>query len=174
MSNSILSLLDQLGISYQHFTHEPVFTCEEGVDIYAQHGITGGHVKSLFLRNKKGSQHYLAMVLADKQVDLKELSSQVEDRKLGFASPERLDKYLCVKPGSVSPLALIHDTERHVKVIFDADVQEMESLHIHPGINTESVVLAVSDLQKYVEHLEYEIQFIEFWGVFALQSVYVC
>lgn len=163
MQDLITQQLEKLQIPYEHFEHEPVFTAEEGRKIYQQSGIQGAHVKNLFLRNKKGSQHYLVTVMADKDVDLKELSETVEDRKLGFASPERLDTYLRIKPGSVSPLALVNDAEKHVKVVFDEDIRNAEKIHIHPGINTESVVIAVEDLEQFVTSLDYEI----FWTNFA-------
>ena len=161
MKNEIKQHLDKLNITCQYFTHEPVTSVDRGKEIYAHEGIEGIHVKNLFLRNKKGSQHYLLTVMADKEIDLKKISELVEDRKLGFASEDRLWKYLEIKPGSVSPLALVNDTERHVKVVFDEDIFKNDKIHIHPGINSQSVVMDTKDLQMYVESLSYEIFYIE-------------
>ncbi len=161
MQTQIQQKLEVLSISYEHFVHDPVTSVEIGKTIYKKEGIDGIHVKNLFLRNKKGSQHYLLVVLADKDVDLKDISTKVDDRKLGFASEERLWKYLQVKPGSVSPLALIHDKEVHVKVIFDEAIFEVDKIHIHPGINTESIVVSTQALKLYIESIGQSIQLIE-------------
>ena len=159
----IIHQLEALDIEFEHFRHEAVTSVAIGKEIYAREGIQGIHVKNLFLRNKKGSQHYLVTVLADKEVDLKKLSDTLEDRKLGFASSERLQKHLGIAPGCVSPLALINDTQLHTKVVFDADIDSSEHIHIHPGINTASVVITVKDLVRFVECLGFEI----FWTEIA-------
>lgn len=54
---NVLNTLDQIGISYELYTHPAAYTCEEA----KQH--TGHlpciHSKNLFLRNKDKIQYYL-------------------------------------------------------------------------------------------------------------------
>ena len=104
--------------------------------------IPGAAVKNLFLRNKKGDRHYLVILGIDKQADLRHLVKVIGDDRLSFGSPERLQKYLGVTPGSVSPLGLIHDSARAVRVIVDSDLRTAERLIFHPNDNTASLTIS--------------------------------
>src|SRR5688500_20408285 len=115
----IYAALSALGIDYQVFEHSPVFTAEEAALHWAP--IHGTPVKNLFLRNKKGDRHYLVILGIEKQADLRTLVRIIGDDRLSFGSPERLMKYLGVTPGSVSPLGLIFDSRKAVRVIVDSD-----------------------------------------------------
>ena len=46
------------------------------------------------LRNKKKTNYYLIIVLADKTVDLKKLAGELLEDKLSFGSVDDLKKYL--------------------------------------------------------------------------------
>ena len=48
------------------------------------------HCKNLFLRNQKGSRHFLVVLAITRRADLAALGDLFGERKLGFASPERL------------------------------------------------------------------------------------
>src|SRR5690348_16340604 len=97
----IFAALSALNIPYELFEHPPVHTAEEAAEHWQS--IPGAAVKNLFLRNKKGDRHYLVILGIEKQADLRELVKIIGDDRLSFGSPERLQKYLGVTPGSVSP-----------------------------------------------------------------------
>lgn len=156
---TIYEVLKQLDIPYVKHDHVPVYTCEEA----AKHcgDIPGGKSKNLFLRNRKGDQHYLLIIEASKQADLKKVGDMVEE-KFSLASPERLMKWLKCEPGSVSLLALINDAEKHVKVLIDKDLwEENEILQYHPpNDNTSTLEVTTKDLQKFLTRTEHNVQFI--------------
>ena len=79
------------------------------------------------------------------------MANQIGDGKLSFASPERLMKYLAVTPGSVSPYALIHDRERHVRLFIARDLKTAERISFHPHINTATIVTRLSDFVRFLE-----------------------
>lgn len=145
--NSILSKLNELGISYALFEHEPFFTCEDSRSFYE--GREGGDSKNLFLRDRKGNQHYLVVLEANKRLDLKQFS-EVVGEKLSFASPERLMKWLNVTPGAVSPLNLIYDESNHVIVYIDSDLLNFDELYYHPGQNDQTIKISTEGLKKYL------------------------
>ena len=145
----VYDALDALGIEYQKYEHPPVFTGEAAAEHWGR--IPGTQVKNLFLRNKKGDRHYLVILGIEKQADLRHLVKVIGDDRLSFGSPERLQKYLGVTPGSVSPLGLIHDTSRAVRVIVDADLREAGRLIFHPNDNTASLTISGSDFVKFLE-----------------------
>ena len=144
-----MAALDALGITYDTYTHPPVFTADEALEHWR--GIPATPVKNLFLRNKKGDRHYLVILGLDKQADLKQLVRIVGDDRLSFGSPERLMARLGLTPGSVSPFGLINDADRHVRVIIDADLRNAGRLIFHPNINTASIALSVADFERFLE-----------------------
>ena len=55
----MLAHLDELGIEQRTVLHPPVFTVEQAQE-HTSH-LAGGHCKNLFLRNRKGTRHYLVV-----------------------------------------------------------------------------------------------------------------
>ena len=145
----IFAALSALGIPYDLFEHPPVFTADEAALHWSS--IPGAAVKNLFLRNKKGDRHYLVILGIEKQADLRHLVKVIGDDRLSFGSPERLNRYLGVTPGSVSPLGLIHDTGHSVRVIVDSDLRSASRLIFHPNDNTASLTISGADFVRFLE-----------------------
>jgi Ala-tRNA(Pro) deacylase len=114
-------------------------------------GLPGVPCKNLFLRNKKGDRHYLAVVPIAKRVDLKELVKTLGDDRLSFGSPERLMAELGLTPGSVSPFGLLNDADGSVIVIVDEDLLGSAGLIFHPNINTASVVVSWEGIERFLK-----------------------
>jgi Ala-tRNA(Pro) deacylase len=146
---AVYAALDALGIRYERYEHPPVFTAEEAAEHWS--GIPGTQCKNLFLRNKKGSRHYLVILEISKQADLRHIAKLVSDDRLSFGSAERLMERLGLTPGSVSPFGLINDADRSVKVLVDSDLRSADRLIFHPNINTASVVVSWRDLERFLE-----------------------
>ena len=158
---TIYDIFQDLGIEYKLHDHPAFYTCEESSKWYAENlEMESGESKNLFIRNKKGNKHYLVVIESHKQLDLKHLREILHESKLSFASPERLQKYLNLTPGSVSVLALTYENAKEVEVIFDEDLLKHKSLHYHPpGRNDQTVVLSTEDLKKFLEWVENPIKF---------------
>jgi len=144
----VFAALDALGITYQSYTHPPVFTAEEAAEHWV--GIAGARVKNLFLRNKKGDRHYLVILPIDKQADLRQLVRVIGDDRLSFGSADRLQARLGLTPGSVSPFGLINDTRHSVRVIVDADLRQVERLIFHPNDNRASLSISLADFERFL------------------------
>lgn len=163
MEEELYKVLSDLSIEFQKFEHEPVFTCETSEDFYKRNNLVGARCKTLFLRNRKGDQHYLAIVEADRRVDIKALTDFFDaGQKMSFASPERMEKYLGVTPGSVTPFALIHPESTGIPVVVDKGVLSHEWVHFHPLRNTATLRLKKDDFLKFLESRENEVSFYEF------------
>lgn len=154
----VYQILSGLNIAYEKHDHPAVFTVEEAQKY--DRGIDAGKSKNLFLRNKKGDKHYLVIVESTKRVDLKQLSVQLNENKIGFASPERLLEYLGLTPGSVSPFGLINDKNKAVQVIVDNDLMMHKKLAFHPNINTATLVMSSKDFQKFLDSTGNSISFL--------------
>ena len=106
--------------------------------------------KNLFLTNRQQTDFYLLMIPADKPFKTKYLSSQLGCARLSFASPEKMEEYLHIHPGAVSPMGLIHDKSRRVRLIIDSDLRDIDIYACHPCVNTSSIALRLSDLLEKV------------------------
>jgi len=146
----LFALLSDLQIPFDRYDHPAFFSIGDCEEYLKTNPIPGAQAKSLFLRNRSGNQHYMVVIEGSKRLDMKALGDKLNE-KLSFASPERMMQYLKLTPGSVSPLALINDTEKHVKVILDKDVFDQERVQFHPLINTATLVLATKDVLKFIE-----------------------
>jgi len=155
----VLTRLTQLGIPFDRYEHPPIATGDEGLEHWE--GIEAVHCKNLFLRNQKGTRHYLVILPVTKRAELRFVAEQVGDGKLSFASPERLLRYLGVTPGSVSPFGLIHDHEHHVRVFLDRDLRTAGKISFHPNLNTRTVVLSFADFEKFLATTWNVVRFID-------------
>jgi Ala-tRNA(Pro) deacylase len=155
----VLARLEQLNIPVERYEHPPIATGDEGLVHWE--GIEAVHCKNLFLRNQKGTRHYLVILAVTKRADLRAVAEQIGDGKLSFASPERLMTYLGVTPGSVSPFGLIHDKDHHVRVFIDRELKAAEKISFHPNINTRTVVLSFTDFEKFLSTTWNVVRFID-------------
>lgn len=149
--------LNQLDIPFTEYRHPAVFTVEEAEKHDRGQGVDS---KNLFLRNKKGTQHYLVILEGSKRLDLKKLAGLVNESDVSFASPERLMKYLILTPGSVSPFGLLNNTESEVNVIIDNDLLRHEWQGFHPNDNTATFVISTTDFKKFLGSLKNRVDYL--------------
>ena len=155
----LYNILEQLKIKYKRYEHKPVYTVEEADNLDID--IPGQHCKNLFLRNKKGNIHYLVIADSQKHIDLKLLSKEIGSSGLSFASEERLQKYLGLEAGSVSPFGLINDTERKVIVLIDRKLTDKSIVNFHPNVNTATISVSYDDLEKFIRWHENKFIYID-------------
>jgi Ala-tRNA(Pro) deacylase len=144
----LLQRFKELGIETTTHDHPPLMTVEDSKRLRGD--LPGGHCKSLFLKDKK-DQYWLVVTLEDRKVDIKALDRHLGAARLSFASPERLWQVLGVKPGSVTPFALINDRERKVRVFLDAAMLREDPLNYHPLVNTKTTAIKPADLIRFIE-----------------------
>ena len=141
-------LLDSLGIAFEYHPHPPAPTIEIARQYWKD--IDATHCKNLFFRNHKGNRHYLVIIEHSQELAVRDLEQRLKQGKLSFASGERMQKYLGLTPGSVSPFGLINDTGRHVHLFLDQHLRESARISFHPCINTASIVVSFGDFEKFL------------------------
>ncbi len=156
--DAVYRRLRALGIAFDRHEHPPAATVGEAEAYWA--GIDAMHFKNLFLRNQKGTRHYLVIVRHHKRADLRAIASQLGDGKLSFASPERLLTHLGVAPGSVSPFGLVHDAAHGVRVALDRDLKTAHRVSFHPNINTVTLTLAREDFERFLADCGNPVQYL--------------
>jgi Ala-tRNA(Pro) deacylase len=155
----VYTTLAELGIPYDRYEHPPVATAAAAEEHWAS--IDAVHCKNLFLRNQRGDRHYLVIIVHTKRADLRAVANQIGDGKLSFASADRLQTHLGVTPGSVSPFGLIHDRERHVRVVLDRELKSAQRISFHPNINTVTLTLAYSDFERFLASVGNPVRYVD-------------
>jgi len=145
----IFNYLTINNIAYERCDHPAVYTVEEAKRLVPD--LRGTDAKNLFLKNKKGKRHFLVAVGFEKRVDLKTLSSLLGVPGLGFASPDRLMRFLGIEPGAVSLLAAVNDQDHSVEIIVDEPIWQSEYVHCHPLVNTSTLVISQNDLRHFFD-----------------------
>lgn len=140
----VYDLLDKLDIPYKRTDHEPADTMEacNRIDGILQTIIC----KNLFLCNRQKTEFYLLMMPGDKPFKTKDITKQIGCSRLSFAGSEYMEEFLHIKPGAVSIMGLMNDTENRVQLLIDKPVIEAETIGCHPCVNTSSLRLKTKDV----------------------------
>ena len=116
-SDALLAQLDAWGLSYVLHQHVPLRTVEESKAVEGDllvPGETALRLKNLYLRDRK-KRNYLVSLQQDREIDLKALGAQLGVGGLSFGSEERLMEHLGIRPGAVTPLAMINGAPKGVR-----------------------------------------------------------
>ena len=146
-SFELIELLKKENYSITVHQHEALFTVQDSKKLRGE--IKGAHSKNLFLKNKKNKFFLLTCEEADK-IDLKKISKSLEFGNTSFAREEYLDKYLKIKPGSVSPFALLNDEESQVDFYLEQTLHKSKFINFHPLINTFTITI---ETDRFIEFM---------------------
>lgn len=163
MEEKLYNILNELQIKYKKVEHDSFPTCDISGNFYKINDL-GVDCKSAFMRNKKGTNHYLIVLISKKRIDIPSLANELEEnKKTGFASEERLKIFLGVKTGSVTPFALINESSKKVGVIIDKEIFEYEFVHFHPLRNTATLKITTRDFKIFLDRYSgKDIKYMEF------------
>ena len=154
------ALLDSLGIEYRRVDHEHADTIEQCEQVEQLLGCK--ICKNLFLTNRQQTDFYLLIMPGEKPFKTKLLSKQIGSARLSFASPEHMEKYLDITPGSVSILGLMNDKSGAVRLLVDRNLLNEEYFGCHPCINTSSLRLKTADvLEKLLPAMGHAPTYVE-------------
>src|SRR5215472_1381276 len=84
------------------------------------------------------------------------LSRQIGAPRFSFGAPERLAATLGVPAGSVTPFALINDTERTVRAVLDEGMLALDPLNFHPLRNDRTTAISPADVFRFVRSCGHE------------------
>ena len=156
--DELFRLFRELKIKYQKYEHPPLFTVADAKKY--QNKMVGTHVKNLFLRDKK-KRNFLLVTEQDTKINMKTLRLKIQSDQLSFGSPSRLWQYLGVRPGAVSPLALINDVENSVTLLFQDIIQKEKEIHFHPLVSDLTLGVRLCELDTFFKYTGHQAQFIK-------------
>ena len=148
-------------IPFDYYEHPEAPTIEIAAQYYRGEGTT--LCKNLFFRNHKGNKHYLVILNSRYQLDIHDLEHRLHQGKLSFASEERMQRYLGVRPGSVSLFTLLNDVNHEVILFMDKTLFDCEKVSFHPNDNRASLVISVADMLKTIELCGNHTEFLELY-----------
>ncbi|MBO4590582.1 MAG: prolyl-tRNA synthetase associated domain-containing protein [Bacteroidaceae bacterium] len=141
--------LHALGIPFTYTEHPATPTIDDGRPYWGD--LPGTHCKNLFFRNHKGNRHYLIVFQCDHNMAIHDLEHILHQGKMSLASEWRMDKYLGLKAGSVSPFGLVNNAEHHVHVFLDENLKNYTHVSFHPNDNRASLNIRLDDFIRYMD-----------------------
>lgn len=145
-SAAILSALDEMGIPYMRFDHGPMRTIGDCLNNPQMDRATATMPKNVFLCNRQQTDFYLLLLAPEKAFRTALVSKLLGLSRLSFAPPDKLPEMLGLTMGAVSPLGLLFDKQRRVRLAIDRGLLAFPRLWFHPGVNTSSLEIASGDL----------------------------
>lgn len=154
-SDAFLAQLEEWGVPYVLHNHVPLRTVEDAKSVEAALTVPGERafrIKNLYLRDRKKRNH-LVTLEQDRDIDLKALAADLGLGNLSFGSPDRLMQHLGIRPGAVSPLAMVNGVENGVTFFMDRAAQEADVIYMHPLVNDRTVAMARTDLLGWLDRI---------------------
>ena len=148
VNDEVLEVFATSGWEVVTVEHAAVYTIEEALAAVPE--LDGVKTKNVFVRDNKGTRHWLLIVPHDHRVDMAELARQLPSTKLSMASPQRLEQHLGVTPGSVSVLAVINDHAGAVELIIDERIWQAQKVQAHPLRNTATSCIPHAALEDFL------------------------
>ena len=143
VKEDVLAALGALGIPYELLEHAPVHTME---DCRAAEEALGGVMpKNLFLTPRNHASHHLLIARAEAPFRTSRISRQLGVSRLSFATAEELMEMLRTLPGAISPMGLLFDGEKKVRLAIDRALRGEERLLFHPCVNTATLAISGAD-----------------------------
>lgn len=159
VAQPLFDFLDRHGIAHHTLEHPPVFHVGEGDDIKA--AMPGGHTKNLFLKDAK-DRLWLVTALGETRVDLKALPAVIGSARLSFGREELMVETLGVRPGSVTPFALINDKHRRITLVVDKALIDHDPVNFHPLTNAATTAVSSAGFLAFLGALGVEPVIVDF------------
>lgn len=154
-----LAFLDANGFVYQRTEHPAVFTCAEAELHRPQSPAVS--TKNLFMCDKKARRFFLVVTACEKTVKLDQLSTQLGVAYLRFGSEENLRRLLRVTRGAVTMMGLVNDRDHQVELWIDTEIWQGDTFLSHPLVNTATLILAKSELERFFAVTGHALHFFE-------------
>ncbi len=155
----VFDFLKKHNIVFECYEHPAAATVEEALR-HSENMCDATHCKNLFLRNRKGTLHFLVIMEWSKKLDIHRLGEIIGEGHLSFASPDRMMKYLGVTPGSVSLFGVINDIDNDVLLIIDSELDSAPKLSFHPNDNTATLVIDNVGFHNFLKYCGNKHKFI--------------
>lgn len=139
----IKQLLDENGIAYQLFEHEPVFTSEQAAKIRNTKMCQGA--KAIIF--SADSKPILVVVPGDRRVDSKIFKKLYNIKDLRLLSADEVKELTGLEIGAIPPFG----SAMNLKTYCDQKVFENEEIVFNAGAHTKSILMKSKDFLSLVK-----------------------
>ena len=163
----LLTLIEEKGLDFKLYAHEPLFTVEESIKYRG--AIDGVHSKNLFLKNKK-NQFFLFSCIENTDINIKKITKSLKLGNISFANEDYLSLYLGVKPGAVTPFGLLNDIENKVTFYLDNNFLKNQIVNFHPLTNTSTISMKTKDFVDFLIEKKKKVNIYDFNNYSLIES----
>lgn len=140
VTNEIKRILDDGGVAYEMFEHEPVITSRDAARI-RDTDISMGAKALVFLADKTP---IIVVIPGDKKLDTKKFKKLFGIKDLSMADSDQLKQLTGLTKGAVPPLGKVFG----IKTYYDEIFKQKDKVAFNAGSHTISVVMNALDLIK--------------------------
>jgi Ala-tRNA(Pro) deacylase len=135
----IKKLLDDNGITYQLFEHEPVFTSEQAAKVRNTKMCQGA--KAIVF--KADDTPILIVVSGDRRVDSKSFKKLYNIKDLRLLTADEVKELTCLEIGAIPPFG----SQMNLKTYCDQKVFENKEIVFNAGSHTKSILMKANDFK---------------------------
>jgi Ala-tRNA(Pro) deacylase len=140
VSDRLTRWLEEAGVSFQRFEHEPVYTSDEAARVRGT--LVEEGAKALVVR---AEDRYVHLVLpGHRKVDNSLLRAILGTRKLRFATQDELRSLTGCAPGAVPPFGNLFG----LPVLVDEELARRERIAFNAGSNSFSIAMRADDFVR--------------------------
>ena len=155
----VYAALERLGIPVERIDNDPAVTMEDCEAVDAALGVPT--VKTLLLCNRQQTMFYLYVMPGDKPFSTKDFGAALQISRVSFAPAEKLREFLGTEVGATTPLSLVADPDKHVRLIIDKAAVAPEAIGFPDGTTTCYMRMRTADLLgKFIPAAGHEPTFI--------------
>lgn len=138
-----MRLLEGKGVPYEAVTYP---SDERDATVVAQHlGVPASQVYKTLVVVRQRGKPFLSVIPADRQLDLKKMARNVNEKKLKMATHEEAEKLTRLQVGGISPLALIN---RGFEIIVDESARQLAEIYVSAGEKGINLKVPVAGLME--------------------------
>lgn len=138
-----MRLLEGKGVQYEAVTYP---SSERDATVVAKHlGVPAAQVFKTLVVLREIGKPLLAMIPANRQLDLKKTAKAVGEKKLQMASHDEAEKLTRLQVGGISPLMLLN---RGFEMILDENAQAFAAIYLSAGKKGINLRVPVEGLLK--------------------------
>ncbi|MBQ4089892.1 MAG: prolyl-tRNA synthetase associated domain-containing protein [Clostridia bacterium] len=158
--SEIFETLTEMGIVYEKMEHAAAATMDDCRVV--EETLRAVMPKNIFLCPRRKSCYWLLLTRPNARYKTADISKQLGVSRLSFGPEEELYDFLRTTPGAITPMGLMFDGGKMVRLAVDSALRDAEKLAFHPCDNTMSLAMSGADFfGKYLPALGIEPVFVE-------------
>lgn len=160
VAREVFELISAMGIGYRYMEHAPAATMADCRAVEEAFGAV--MPKNIFLCPRNQSAFYLLLTRPDARYRTADISKQLGVSRMSFGPQDKLYEYLQTLPGAITPMGLLFDEDKQVKLAVDSALKNADMLAFHPCVNTMSLAMTGEDFfGKFLPAIGVEPTFVE-------------